>query len=81
MNVNLKEKIAQIYARKGTQEAPARWRILFLFLALLIPAIAGHLAAAEDQRGADYALVIDVYSGAIAPEMQEKDFWLWLERA
>jgi hypothetical protein len=27
MNVNLKEKIAQIYARKGTREAPNRWRI------------------------------------------------------
>ena len=40
MNVNLKEKIAQIYARKGTREATARWRIPLLFLALLIPAIA-----------------------------------------
>jgi hypothetical protein len=27
MNVNLKEKLAQIYARKGTREAPARWSI------------------------------------------------------
>jgi hypothetical protein len=34
MNVNLKEKIAQIYARKGTREAPARWRIPLLFLVL-----------------------------------------------
>ena len=48
MNVNLKEKIAQIYARKGTREAPARWRIPLLFLVLLIPAIAGQLAAAEE---------------------------------
>ena len=48
MNVYLKEKIAQIYARKGTREAPARWCIPLLFLVLLIPAIAGHLAAAEE---------------------------------
>ena len=34
MNVNLKEKIAQIYARN--REAPARWRIPLLFLALLV---------------------------------------------
>ena len=55
-------------------------RQLLLFLALLIPAIAGHLAAAEDQPGADYALIIDVYSDAIAPAgMREKEFWLWLE--
>jgi hypothetical protein len=80
MNVNPKEKIAQIYARKGTREAPARWRIPLLFLALLIPVVAGKLAAAEDQPGADSALVIDVYSGAIAPDAtQEKAFWLWLE--
>jgi hypothetical protein len=80
MNVNLKEKIAQIYARKGTREAPARWRIPLLFLALLMPAIAGQLVAAQDQPGADYALIIDVYSGAVAPDAtQEKGFWLWLE--
>ena len=80
MNVNLKEKIAQIYARKGTREAPVRWRIPLLFLALLIPVVAGKLAAAEDQPDADSALVIDVYSGAVAPDAtQEKAFWLWLE--
>ena len=65
MNVNLKEKIAQIYARKGTREAPARWRIPLLFLALLIPALAGQLALAQDQPGPDYGLIIDVYSGAV----------------
>ena len=80
MNVNLKEKIAQIYARKGTREAPARWRIPLLFLALLIPALAGQLAPAQDQPGPDYALIIDVYSGAVPPDAtQEKAFWLWLE--
>ena len=80
MNVNLKEKIAQIYARKGTREAPARWRIPLLFLALLMPAIAGQLVAAQDQPGADYALIIDVYSGAVAPDAtQEKGFWFGLE--
>ena len=62
MNVNLKEKIAQIYARKGTREAPARWRIPLLFLALLIPAVAGQLAAAEEPASGNYVLVIDVYS-------------------
>ena len=51
-----------------------------LFLALLIPVSTGKLAAAEDQACADYALVIDVYSGAVAPDAtQEKAFWLWLE--
>ena len=66
--------------RMNLKESFAPARHLLLFLALLIPAIAGHLAAAEDQPGADYALIIDVYSGAIAPAgMQEKEFWLWLE--
>ena len=78
MNVNLKEKIAQIYARKGTREAPARWRIPLLFLALLIPAIAGQLAAAEEPASGNYALVIDVYSGAVPPDV-EKEFWFGLE--
>src|SRR5271166_4553178 len=68
MNVNLKEKIAQIYARRGTREAPARWRIPLLFLALLIPAIAGQLAAAEEPASGNYVLVIDVYSGAVPPD-------------
>ena len=49
-----------------------------LFLALLIPAIAGQLALAQDQPGADYALIIDVYSGEPAG-MEENGFWLWLE--
>ena len=80
MNVNLKEKIAQIYARKGTREAPARWRIPLLFLALLIPAIAGQLAAAEEPASGNYVLVIDVYSGAVPPDVtQEKEFWFGLE--
>ena len=52
-----------------------------LFLALLIPMVAGKLALAEDQPGADYALVIDVYSGAVESGVrQEKAFSLWLER-
>ena len=68
--MNVKEKIAL---------EPARWKT-FLFLALLIPVVAGKLAAAEDQPGTDSALVIDVYSGAVAPDVvQEKAFWLWLE--
>ena len=80
MNVNLKEKIAQIYARKGTREAPARWRIPLLFLALLIPAVAGQLAAAEEPASGNYVLVIDVYSGAVSPDVtQEKEFWFGLE--
>jgi hypothetical protein len=46
-----------------------------IFLALLIPALARQLAAAQDQRGADYALVIDVYSGAVASDAtQEMNF-------
>jgi len=58
---------------------PARWKT-FLFLALLIPVVAGKLAAAEDESGVDSTLVIDVYSGAVAPDAtQEKGFWLWLE--
>ena len=66
--------------RMNLRESFAPARHLLLFLALLIPAVAGQLAAAEDQPGADYALIIDVYSGAIAPAgMQEKEFWLWLE--
>ena len=70
MNVNLKEKIAQIYARKGTREAPARWRIPLLFLALLMPTIAGQLVAAQDQPGAEITYsIIDVYSGAVALRM------------
>ena len=58
----------------------ARARHPLLFLALLIPAIAGQLALAQDQPGPDYGLVIDVYSGAVPPDAtQEKAFWLWLE--
>jgi hypothetical protein len=50
-----------------------------LFLALLIPAVTGQLAAAEDQPVGDHVLIIDVYSGAVAPDViQEKVFWLWL---
>jgi hypothetical protein len=51
-----------------------------IFLALLIPAIAGQLALGQDQAGPNYALIIDVYSGAVVPDAtQEKAFWLWLE--
>jgi hypothetical protein len=46
---------------------------------LLIPAVAGQLAAAEDQPVGDHVLIIDAYSGAVAPDVtQEKAFWLWL---
>jgi hypothetical protein len=42
--------------------------------------VTGQLAAAEDKLGADSALIVDVYSGAVAPDAtQEKEFWLWLE--
>jgi hypothetical protein len=81
--MNLKEKITQAGQARYLVDAPARWKTYFarvLFLALLIPAIAGQLAAAQDQPGGDSALVIDVYSGAVAPDVtQEKEFWLWLE--
>ena len=52
-----------------------------LFLALLLQALAGQLAAAEDQPAADYALVIDVNWGAVEPSyVQEKNFSMELER-
>ena len=52
-----------------------------LFLALLFPALAGQLAVAEDQPAADYALIIDVYSGAVEPTyVQEKNFSMELEQ-
>ena len=83
--MNLKKKVAQICAKaRYLVDAPAHRKTYFppvLFLALLIPVLAGKLAAAEDQPGADYALIIDVYSGAVAPDAtQEKDFWLSLEK-
>src|SRR5271165_4853710 len=78
--MKFKDKIALIYARRKKLSARTSWRTTVLFLALLIPVVAGKLAAAEDQPGADSALVIDVYSGAVAPDaIQEKSFWLWLE--
>jgi hypothetical protein len=47
---------------------------------LLIPAIAGQLAAAEEPASGNYVLVIDVYSGAVPPDVtQEKEFWFGLE--
>jgi hypothetical protein len=57
-------------------------RYALLFLALLIPVVAGKLAAAEDQPGADLALVIDVYSGAVEPGyvLQKKNFSMGLEK-
>jgi hypothetical protein len=55
----------------------ARCRHVFLFLALLIPAVAGQLAAAKDQPAPDHVLIIDVYSRALAPNAtKEKEFWL-----
>src|SRR5271165_3931574 len=64
--------------RMNLKEKFGLTRYALLFLALLIPVVAGKLAAAEDQPGADSALVIDVYSGAVAPDAtQEKSFWLW----
>lgn len=62
------------------KEKFVRARYPLLFLALLIPAIAVQRVAAEDQPGADHVLIVDVYSGAIAPDgTLEKAFWLWLE--
>ena len=66
--------------KMNLKEKFARSRYLSLFLALLIPLAAGQIAAAQEQPGADSALIVDVYSGAVAPDaMQEKEFWLWLE--
>jgi hypothetical protein len=81
-NVNMCELYGRMIGQDSLRlmKAPARCRIPVLFLALLIPVVAGKLAAAEDQPGADSALVVDVYSGAVAPDpIQEKAFWLWLE--
>jgi|SRR5271165_189682 len=82
--MNLKKKIAQTGAAAlylvDTSPGRKTYFAPVLFLALLIPVVAGKLAAAEDQPGADSALVIDVYSGPVAPDaIQEKGFWLWLE--
>ena len=66
--MNLKEKVALVYARKQNLSARTSWRTMVLFLALLIPAVAGQLGAAQDQPGANYALIIDVYSGAVQPD-------------
>jgi hypothetical protein len=63
--MNLKEKVALVYARKQNLSARSSWRTMVLFLALLIPILAGKLALAQDQPGADYALVIDLYSGVV----------------
>ena len=54
MNVNLKEKIAQIYARKGTREAPARWRIPLLFSGVTDSGDRRQLAAAEEPASGNY---------------------------
>ena len=55
--MNVKEKIAQDRAEaRHPVQAPAGWKTYFvpvLFLALLIPLVAGKLAAAEDQPSAD----------------------------
>ena len=62
------------------KEEFARTRHALLFLALLISATAGQLALAQDQPGGDHVLIVDVYSGGVAPDAtQEKAFWLWLE--
>jgi hypothetical protein len=51
-----------------------------LFLALVVPLTTGRLAAADESSGADYALVMDVYSGAVPPAaIQEKKLWSGLE--
>jgi hypothetical protein len=74
--MNLKDKIDQL----GWRTFRSRHFTPVLFLALLFPLVAGQLAAAEDQLGAGSALIVDVYSGAVAPDAtQEKGFWLWLE--
>ena len=82
--MNLKKKIAQTgAAARYLVDTPPGRKTYFapvLFLALLIPVVVGQLALAQDQPGADSALVIDVYSGAVPPDpIQEKAFWLWLE--
>ena len=48
--MNLKEKITQAGQARYLVDAPARWKTYFarvLFLALLVPVVAGQLAAAE----------------------------------
>jgi hypothetical protein len=82
--MNLKKKIAQTgAAARYLVDTPPGRKTYFapvLFLALLIPAIAGQLAAAEEPASGNYVLVIDVYSGAVPPDVtQEKGCWLWLE--
>ena len=55
--MNLKEKVALVYARKQNLSARTSWRTMVLFLAFLIPVAVGKVAAAQDQPGADYALI------------------------
>ena len=78
--MNLKEKVALVYARRKNLGARTSWRTTVLFLAFLIPVAVGKVAAAQDQAGAHYALVIDLYSGVVESGVtQEKAFSLWLE--
>jgi hypothetical protein len=51
MNVNLKEKIAQIYARKGPERRQP------------LAHTASFSGVTDDQPGADYALIIDCVFG------------------
>jgi hypothetical protein len=73
--MKFRDKIALIYARRKHLSAPTSWRTGILFLAFLIPGLIGQRAAAQAQLGSDYALIIDVYAGELAPAMiQEKTF-------
>jgi hypothetical protein len=77
--MKFRDKIALIYARRKHLSAPTSWRTGILFLAFLIPGLIGQRAAAQAQLGSDYALIIDVYAGELAPAMiQEKTFSLGL---
>jgi hypothetical protein len=58
----------------------ARGMQIHLFLALLTPAVAGQLALTQEQPAPDRVLIIDVYSGAVAPDaIQEKEFLFGIE--
>jgi hypothetical protein len=51
--MNLKEKVALVYARKQNLSARTTWRTTVLFLAFVIPGLIGQRAGAQEHPGAD----------------------------